>query len=50
MDNRKKVFKHGGRLRIVPGLFEITAIYVHYLLYLSPVEDYMCYITYLIFI
>jgi hypothetical protein len=31
MDNRKKVFKHGGRLRIVPGLFEITAIYVHYL-------------------
>jgi hypothetical protein len=30
VDNRKKVFELGGRLRIVQDLFEITAIHVHY--------------------
>jgi hypothetical protein len=46
MDNRKKVFKHGGRLRIVLGLFEITAIYVHYRIYLEYSDSFKAFKSY----
>ena len=31
MDNREKIYEHGGELGSVQDLFEITANHVHYL-------------------
>ena len=33
MDNREKIYEHGGELGNVQDLFEITANHVHYLMF-----------------
>ncbi len=52
MDNREKIYEHGGELRNVQDLFEITANHAHYLISIENgfPEDYnhstLCYMMY----